>query len=283
MACNAPLAGWKAKERNPSGKRGVVFDLKQGISDLPVNLSCGKCFGCKLARSREWALRCSHEAQLHDLNSFLTLTYNDDNLPPGGTLRPDDFTLFMKKLRRRRANRISYFQCGEYGEDYSRPHHHVLLFNCGFPDRKLHRRSGKYDLFRSAELEGIWKMGHSEIGDVTFESAGYVARYTLTKATDKILNGRHPEYLTMSRRPGIGKKWLDEFHTDVYPSDEAVTRSGQVHRPPRYYDNQLLERDPVLHEQIRITRLSKLTDEMRSGANQTARERILRARARERK
>ena len=292
MACNAPLAGWKAKERNPSGKRGVVFDLKQGISDLPINLACGKCFGCRLAKSREWALRCTHEAQMYDNNSFLTLTYNDKNLPPGASLRPEDFTLFMKKLRRRSYHlvngkkiydRISYFQCGEYGEDYSRPHHHCMLFNRGFPDRKLHRRSGKYNLFRSGELEEIWTMGHSEIGDVTFESAGYVARYTLAKASNKQLNGRHPEYLTMSRNPGLGKTWLKEFHTDVYPSDQAVTRSGQVHRPPRYYDEQLLDRDPVLHEQIRVTRLSKLTDEMRSGANQTARERILRARARERK
>ena len=283
MACNAPLAGWKAKERNPSGKRGVVFDLKQGLSDLPINLACGKCFGCRIARSREWALRCAHEAQLHEDNSFLTLTYSDEHLPPGASLRPPDFQKFMKRLRRKRAGRISYFHCGEYGEDYNRPHHHVLLFNCGFPDQKFHRHSGDYDLYRSDELEGLWPMGHSEIGEVTFESAGYVARYTLGKLEPKSLQGRHPEYLTMSRRPGIGATWLKQFHSDVYPSDQAVTKSGQVHRPPRYYDEQLLQRDPVLHEQIRITRLSKLTDEMRSGANQTARERILRAQARERK
>lgn len=95
------------------------------------------------------------------------------------------------------------------------------------------------------------------MGNVTFESAAYVARYITKKITgdlaEKHYQGREPEYTTMSRCPGIGKKWFNEFNSDVFPSDEIVLR-GKIMRPPRFYDKQLEASDPVLYEKIKLDR-----------------------------
>jgi len=147
-----------------------------------------------------------HEASLHERNCFITLTYDDAHLPVGGSLVPEHFVLFMKRLRFKYGDGIRFFHCGEYGERLGRPHHHCLLFNHDFSDKVVLRGSGVSQLFSSVELDGLWPYGFSSIGTCTFQSAGYIARYTLKKVKGPgavyHYKGRVPEYLTMSRRPG---------------------------------------------------------------------------------
>ena len=285
MACNDPLVGWKSKETTALGKRAVVFDVSEGYKDLPINLPCGKCWGCRNDRAIEWALRCSHEAQLYPENCFLTLTYKEDPKTKEGipTLRKRDFTLFMKKLRRRRKGRISFFQCGEYGGSSARPHHHAILFNCNFGDRRYWRKKGDYNLYRSEELEKLWEWGFSEIGTVTFQSAGYVAGYTLKETLNTENKGRVAEYRTMSKRPAIGKTWLQKYIRDVYPTDEVITRNGNKMRPPKYYDKLLEQQNPELLRELKTQRRENLTEETKAGTRRMAREKILKAKATERR
>jgi len=189
-----------------------------------------------------------HEAQMHENNVFVTLTYNDGHLAKLGndgegaitTLRPRDFTTFMKRLRKKRGP-VRFFQCGEYGEQLSRPHHHVLLFGLDFPDKRrlLGNNHDDHPLFESDELNQLWPHGFASIGHVTAKSAGYVARYALKKiggppAADHY-KGRVPEYATMSRRPGIGLEWLKKYGGDIYPSDQMIV-GGRRSKPPRFYD-----------------------------------------------
>ncbi len=193
-----------------------------------------------------------HEASLHTLNCFITLTYSDVFLPPGGTLVRSDFQKFMKRLRKRYSDvRIRFYQCGEYGEVNGRPHFHALLFGFDFPDKYPWSDRKGYPVWRSASLEALWPFGQSEVGSCTFESAAYVARYITKKVTGAgaadyyrsvdsdsgEIFDRIPEYTTMSRRPGIGRVWIDRFMDDVYPSDEVIVR-GKRCKPPRYYDVQ---------------------------------------------
>ncbi len=281
MACNAPIVAWRTKPKTPRAPLGVTFNIRKAYTDMPVSLPCGKCMGCRLAKAREWAIRCTHEAQMHEENTFVTLTYNEKNLPMHNgipTLNTRDFQLFMKKLRKKRDTKISFFQCGEYGE-LGRPHHHALLFGITFKDLTVWRRSGEYTIYRSKELEETWELGHSEIGTVTFESAGYIARYTTKLQQKEQLKGRKPEYLTMSRRPGIGNTWLEKYIRDVYPSDEIVTKTGFKLRPPRYYDLQLEKQNEKLLREIKLKRTQNLTEEMKSGIRQAAQEKIQRAKA----
>jgi len=181
-----------------------------------------------------------HEASMHDENCFITLTYKDDPFD----LNYRDFQLFMKRLRKI-APGVRFYMCGEYGEEFSRPHFHACLFGYNFPDRVRFGRS----LFRSAILERLWPHGFSSIGAVTFESAAYVARYILKKVTGDLSDEhyrfvipdtgevivRTPEFCHMSLKPGIGTGWLNKYLSDIYPDGDMVVR-GVKTRPPRYYD-----------------------------------------------
>lgn len=249
MQCYRPLDAWQ----RPSGGILLFKNPRDGISRF-LRIPCGQCVGCRLERSRQWAVRCMHESALHDSNSFVTLTYSEDFIPEDFSLRHSDFQKFMKRLRERyEGKRIRYYMCGEYGENYSRPHYHSCLFGVGFPDRYPWRKSAAgFQLYRSETLEKLWPFGQCEIGDVTFESAAYVARYVMKKITGdqadehyKIVDPetgeiywRLPEYTRMSLKPGIGADWYRKYKDEVFPLDRVVVRGVEC-KPPRYYDNLL--------------------------------------------
>lgn len=244
MACFRPLDAWKTD----AGK--VVFsDRGDGRHML---LPCGQCVGCRLERSRQWAIRCMHEASMHEENGFLTLTYNEEHCPNSLVYR--HFQLFMKRARKE-LGPLRFYMCGEYGSKNFRPHYHALLFGCGFlSDRYLWRNSGSgFPLYRSPTLDRLWIYGNAEVGDVSFESAAYVARYCLKKVTGEgaVEHYRRvdsnsgeivevePEFTRMSlgrrKGEGIGGPWIKKFYTDVYPED-GVLVNGMKCKPPRYYD-----------------------------------------------
>lgn len=192
-----------------------------------------------------------HEASLHEANSFLTLTYDPDKLPIGGTLVKHHFTDFMKRLRSRLSPRkLRYFHCGEYGEKLGRPHYHSVLFGFDFPDRVYYKSVNGQKLFISDFLSDVWGFGFCTLGTVTFQSAAYVSRYCVKKITGSQADDHYwsvdertgechqiePEYATMSRRPGLGAGWLEKYASDVYPFDEVVV-SGVPTKPPRFYDS----------------------------------------------
>lgn len=198
-----------------------------------------------------------HEASLHEDSAFLTLTYRPEAMPEHGTLVKSHFQDFMKRLRARLQGRaLRYFHCGEYGELLGRPHYHCILYGYGFPDRLYYRSANGVKLYTSAFLDDVWSHGFCVIGDVTFESAAYVARYVTKKITGAMADGhylvfdretgecamrdggvvrREPEYVTMSRRPGIGSRWFESFGSEVFPADEVIVR-GHECKPPRYYE-----------------------------------------------
>lgn len=255
MSCHFPMQGFRSKIKTSKGKRKLVFNRANAYyPELLHNqavVGCGQCLGCRLERSRQWAIRCVHESSLFDKNCFITLTYSSKFLPPNGSLVLEDFQKFMKRLRKRYGPGIRYYHCGEYGTKFGRPHYHAILFNIDFPDQILWKSERDVDLFRSESLEEVWPFGYSSVGTCTFESAAYVARYILKKVTGdrsfehyacidhdtgELLSVRKPEYTTMSRRPGIGKNWFEKYYSDVYPNDYVVFRNKQM-RPPKFYDS----------------------------------------------
>lgn len=263
MPCFNPLRAFKT-----SG--GDVVFLERSMYDIVQTLSlpCGQCIGCRLERSRQWAMRCLHEASLHKENAFITLTYDDANLPTTGSLFYDDYQLFMKRLRRH-AEPIKprFYMCGEYGEETFRPHYHACIFGYNFPDLKLLKKTAAGSkIYTSEILAKLWPHGLSSIGDVNFDSAAYVARYCMKKVTgdagkhhyrrystlvDDIKIDMHtgeiyshelvPEFNKMSLKPGIGANWYNKFKGDVYPHDYVIINGKEV-KPPKYYDK-LYSRD----------------------------------------
>lgn len=242
MVCYAPIAGW----RGPGGR--VVFSASAGYVDRRVMVPCGRCIGCRLARSREWAVRIMHELQMAGgVGAFVTLTYDDDHLPDDRSLRVDDLQRFYKRLRKglydEEGIRIRHYSVGEYGGRYGRPHYHGCIFGFNFSDRQLHSVTGAGSkIFRSALLERYWTDGFASVGDLTFQSAAYVARYVTKKHLGPQADVhyvdpetgviRAPEFSVMSK--GIGKEWIDKYADDVYP-DGFVVVSGKKMKVPRYY------------------------------------------------
>lgn len=221
---------------------------------------------------------------MHQENSFVTLTYSDKELPAGGSLDRRAFPLFMKRLRKQReveaerdgrsAEHVSYFHCGEYGSRTRRPHYHALLFGVDFPDKEVYTVRVGLPVYRSKVLEVLWPFGLSEIGSVTFESAAYVARYTVKKLGRSGSYGdREKEYCTMSRRPWIGRGWIERYASDVYPHDQVVMR-GQVMKPPRAYDRWYEEFARADARRIFAARLRKVKYDEQRGSRLYARREV---------
>jgi len=258
----------------------------------PTKRPCGYCIGCRLENSRQWAMRCVHEAQMHAENSFITLTYNDDNLPEDKSINKKTMQTFVKKLREELyPKKIRYFGSAEYGEicetcqksrkicydkgcgkfkkSLGRPHYHLCIFNHEFPDKKafffdrkrwkqkFSTRGYDHTLYRSPLLEKIWKKGYSTVGELSFDSAGYCARYVTKKINGqkelKHYGDKSHEFALMSRNPGIGNQWIKKYLYDVYPKD-YVHVNGKKMRPCRYYDSVLEKLKPKMYDQIKQKR-----------------------------
>lgn len=310
MACYNPLDATLL----PQGGKPIIH--KRGQPRKPTNyalgrdikLPCNQCIGCRIDRSKKWAVRLLHEAELHEKTAFITLTYNDETLlarrqereptvpctPPlksatssavdidtyahakprahADSLRPRDVQLFMKRLRKDLSKRnpfgkVRFYLVGEYGDKYGRPHYHIALYGEDFSDDRVKwRTSGDYTCYRSSRLERLWPHGNSEIGELTIDSATYVAGYIMKKVNGKKADEHYrresadgtiywitPEFALMSRKPGIGRDWLTNYMTDVYPHDYVIV-NGQKARPPRYYDKLLEMFEPATYEKLKIRR-----------------------------
>ena len=270
MSCYHPLSAYRSSYKL-DGKYIIRFPPCDDLDFEPIRLPCGKCIGCRLEYSRVWAMRIMHESQMHVSSSFITLTFNDDYIDDNWSLDVKVFQRFMKRLRSRLPDvKLRFYHCGEYGDTFKRPHYHACLFGYDFPDREFYKISNGFRLYNSKFLDSVWGFGFCVIGDVTFESAAYVARYVTKKINGKPAFDHYlhhldtetgefvhfaKEYATMSRNPGIGRDWYDKYAvSDVYAKDYCTIRGAKC-MPPRYYDNVFEIEYPSDFERIKERRL----------------------------
>lgn len=252
MQCSSPIYA----EKKDNGD--VVF---RKIGGTRIDIPCGRCIECKLEKARQWAGRCANEATMHKHNSFVTLTYSDDNLPKGGNLVKKHLQDFYKRLRYYTETNIKYYSCGEYGDRTNRPHYHAIIFGYQPEDMAYHTNNSQNErLYVSKTLDRIWGHGQTIIGAVTHQSAGYVARYTTKKITGPLAKYHYlrydengdpyllePEFGLMSTRPAIGESWYNKYHAQLHREDTWVV-NGQPSRLPRYYDKLHKRRDSHSYE-----------------------------------
>ena len=256
--------------KNGQTKHGtwpLVSSPSEAYSDLKVEIPCGQCILCRLNTSLQKTIRLTHEVHSWPTTSFLTLTYDQENLPmtSSDTLpslptltrgQRGHMTLFQKRLRKYLKKPIKMFQCGEYGEKTHRPHHHCILYGHDFSAERT-PVVGSPNLFRSVVLDKLWPHGSCVIGNVSWDSASYVASYSVKKLTGKQGAEAYdsleivPPYMTSSL--GIGREWIENWLYDVYPKDWIAVKGHKV-KPPRYYDNVLKRRDPGLYRQVMFKR-----------------------------
>lgn len=283
MPCYKPMqAGYSLDEKK------VYFSESEWLVDgspasSRIFLPCGQCLGCRLTKSRDWGLRCLHEAKMHSRNSFLTLTFSPEGLQemcPTGSLSRRHVSDFMKRLRKKFGyESVRYFGCGEYGPKLGRPHYHLCLFGFDFEDKTLWRKHGQYSYYVSGDLQRLWPYGFSTIGDLTFESAAYVARYCVKKVTGlqaeehykKVCSDTgderllQKEFAAMSLRPGIGFSWFEKFgESDVIPHDSCILKNSRC-PVPRYYDKLWERKFPASFAKAKAARI--LRAELRADDN----------------
>jgi len=261
MPCYHPISAYRTSS-------GVYFH--DVINSSPIKLPCGRCIGCRLERSRQWAVRLVHEKRFHEESAFITLTYDDEHLPEGGSLNVKHFQDFMKRLRDRLGYaKLRFFHAGEYGEKFGRPHYHAIIFGHSFMDdaREIKTTDRGDRTWVSPLLLSTWPHGINRVGEATFESAAYVARYITKKVTGSRAASHYertdprtgeifslkPEYCTMSRRPGIGALHVTELAHEIYPRDEIISR-GHPSKPPRFYDKYLEKLDPEAYALLKENR-----------------------------
>jgi len=242
--------------------------------------------------------------QYNGISCFITLTLSPESINSEGSLQKDLFPLFMKRLRKRyvrtfkqsetlhgaETRSIRYFHCGEYGSSGNRPHYHAILFGFMPDDLVEHSRRHGVTLYTSESLSEVWSqeiqpeecrnyqdrfvferhgkyyvsLGYVTVGQVTWESAAYVARYVLKKQFGKdryedldketgVITNRIPEFCSMSNRPGIGRAWVEKYWKDFYPKNYMLFKGKRI-RPPKYYDKVVEEFEPELLERVKSER-----------------------------
>lgn len=200
---------------------------------------CGQCLPCRINRRRVWTHRIMLESYKHQASCFVTLTYAPEHLPDGQSLVPRDTQLWLKRLRKLNApNVIRYFVVGEYGDETQRPHYHAAVFGLAAQPCAICRHQ-----YRRANCDCLlahsWGLGHVLVGDLTSDSAQYIAGYVTKKMTsfkDERLQGRHPEFSRMSLRPGIGATAMEDVSRVLTTPQgaECIIREGDVPMALKY-------------------------------------------------
>ena len=277
MSCYYPLKAFVLGDNPETGKKIIRVVNKEfngeeySATGIPqIGLPCGKCIGCRLDYSRTWADRMLAEASLYKSNYFLTLTYDDEHLPPKHenspihSLNKRDAQLFMKRLRKALPEqKIRFFCAGEYGPQTMRPHYHLILFNCKLPDLKFLKENDlKQPYFISETMSKCWPFGFHIIANVNWETCAYVARYVVKKQKGEGASvyekyNFDPEFSTMSRKPGIGHDFMVDHMEELYAygSINIPTKDGAKSiRSCKYYDNLFDLEYPEVMEEIKNDR-----------------------------
>jgi len=236
----------------------------------PILVPCGSCMACRIKHTRDWSTRMVHEAYTHKTpSSFITLTYNDENLPDHNNLVPKHLSDFIRELRRKiRPNKLRYFGVGEFGELSGRAHYHAILFGYMPEDLKHYKKNGSGDaLYTSPFLDSIWKKGFLTIGEFNTTTAEYCSKY-ITKALtgEKALRYLDPEtgelvlkqkpFQRASNRPGIGTEFYNLYKDQMYAFDETII-DGKPRSLPKAYDRKFRAENKLSFEELKRSRYNR--------------------------
>lgn len=267
MPCAEPVPVWRAANGGPLSF--ATNAPRDGRAYYKSTVPCGTCILCRGEQARQWAIRIHHESQLHTTNSFLTLTYNDENLPPHNSLQYKDVQKFWKRLRKALQHRIRYYAVGEYGSKTLRPHYHACVFGEDFTKDAKMVQQHPHPLWDSPMLTKAWGMGGVRVGQLNHNTAQYTASYVVKKLRSK------QQYVRIDVETGelipleqprcytslaIAKDWLAKYGNQVYAHDYVVI-NGKRQKPPKYYDRWLGKRSKIALSMIQQQREEKYEPE----------------------
>jgi len=232
--------------------------IPKGHSDVPA--PCRDCIACRVNRKRLWQHRLILELKAHEKACFITLTYDEENLPLSGSVSKREVQLFNKNLRDKFPPRsLRYYAVGEYGDQSWRPHYHIAYFgltcetlgNCNNIKKTIIEREQKRYHTDQVEpewyidkvcdtcqkIEKSWNRGFIDVSPLNATTAAYICGYTvkkMTKDTDPRLARDHnvylaPEFSLQSQNIGLEglKIILDEWKQNPH-FERFLTETGDV-------------------------------------------------------
>jgi hypothetical protein len=262
VPCFSPLAGYRL------GDGSIVFSERGDVVGR-VDVPCGQCIGCRIAKADALATRLVCESWSHSVSFCATLTYADDFVPALGSLSRRHVVLFLKRLRERlwreHRLRIRFHVLGEYSPDAQRPHYHLSVFGW-WPHDAVRRRSSRAGgaLFESAMLSELWGMGYVNFQPMTPAAARYVGGYYSDKLTGQlgrdslvvrdargvVVGEREQSFQVGSRRPGLGALFFDRYGAQLM-RDGFVVIDGKQKRLPEYFLRRAADVDPLAVSELR--------------------------------
>lgn len=264
MACVNPLTAWRPTTGGPLSFSGPK---NNGRAYDRIQIPCGYCITCREEQARQQAVRIVHEAELHDENCFLTLTYNNANLPSNGGLNYADLIKFWKRLRKRlKPAKLRYYAVGEYGDESLRPHYHACIFGHAFTQDRIILETSPNLLWTSPLLIDCWGLGNVSVGSLNFQTARYTASYVTKKlrsrqqyvrvdeTTGELIPLEQPRAF-MSRN--LAKAWWEQNHHQVVAHDRVVI-NARPQKPPKAYDKWLAAKNELAQEIVKEVRKERI-------------------------
>lgn len=220
---------------------------------------CMKCNFCLQNKRNEWAFRIKYESKRAKTADFLTLTYDNAELPLAdmkaneysateslyAVLVKADLARFMKSMKRKQDRwikshpeyllkpnewKIKYYAVGEYGTKRNRPHYHAIMFNL-LPQML-------------ENIADVWPYGIVHRGDVNADTIGYTAKYVIDRKKDENYNDPRPRPFALISK-GIGENYIakrGKWNRDgkrLYVTEA----NGIKVRLPRYYKDKIFNQE----------------------------------------
>lgn len=204
------------------------------LKEKGLYVPCNHCVNCRIAYKREWAVRLMNEVETCQKACFITLTYNDDNLPLDRSLHKDVLQKFFKRLRKKCfPTKIKYYACGEYGSEFKsfRPHFHAIVFGVNCREMSL-------------ILSDVWTLGFTNIQPVFYDSCAYVTGYVMKKYNGdkaKEVYGEKEVPFRLSSQ-GLGKDYALKNREQI-EKNLGIKVAGKNKGFPKYYQSLYIKND----------------------------------------
>lgn len=254
MACANPFS-----LKQLYSHRGILWNYKD------YYIPCNYCLNCRKDKQNYYIDRANYEYKTRLTASFVTFTYDDiwllarcsvldsfghpifDTDSNGvvslrQSLNYSDLTRFIDNIRHYIVNHseiqgvlcqpdFSYIYCGEYGDEFGRPHFHVLFFGLDFA-------------FCKKIIFNQWKYGFIDVLPLLDGGIRYVVKYM-----DKQLFGNLAalEFDNLGRaRPrirmsvGFGKGILNDNIVSILKNDFTYPVGNGLRRPVSSYWKRLI-------------------------------------------